>query len=85
MSDTPKTDAEAFFNLSRGGYLVSREFSREQERTINALVEALEKAADTFSYLQRTLSLIGRGPSVEACKIAEEFSRSAIAKARGEA
>ena len=42
--------------------------------------EALEKAADTFGDLKRFLKLIGKGPSVEACGIAEDASRTAFAK-----
>lgn len=55
MSDTPKTDAAACDGWSGDACCVSYEFAQEQERLINALLEALkgvvrvaDRATDEF-------------------------------------
>jgi len=47
------------------------------------LLEALQKAADTFRDLGLMFTLLGKTQAVEACQIAEEYSRAAITKAEG--
>lgn len=45
------------------------------------LLEALQKAVATFDDLARVLRLLGRGTLADACMVAADGSRDALAKA----
>jgi len=47
------------------------------------LLDALQKAADTFRDLRLVLTALGTPKGAEACQIAEDASRVIIAKAEG--
>jgi len=48
------------------------------------LLDALQKAADTFRDLRLVLNMLGKTTGAEACQIAEQASRVVIAKAEGQ-
>lgn len=57
------------------------EISAERERH-KPLVEALEKAADTFADLKTAMRIYGKLGSAKACEIAEEATRAALPQAK---
>lgn len=66
-------------NAERNARLAARAVNCHQE-----LVEALEKAADTFRDMAVAYDLFGKPVAADAARIAEAGSRAALSKARPE-
>ena len=58
--------------------------ARADQRLIEQLVEALEKARDTFGDFEMSFKLLRREPVAEAARIAGRACDAALAAARGE-
>jgi len=69
-----------------GGWEIAGYMRPADARLIAAapeLLDALQKAADTFRDLRLVLNMLGKTMGAEACDIAERASRVIIAKAEG--